>query len=146
MWRDRWAEVARICAYAVGVGNLVLCVLGEPTTLTLGVTVVLAPFTLAVALKLTAFLACSAVSLALGDRRERIELLICAIGGLQPPRAGKEYQEAMIAEICAAPSHQVQTIGTNLLTTAPRTILQAWARIFRPLRKRTHNTAGPQIL
>jgi hypothetical protein len=143
MWRGRWVEVAKICAYVLGVGNVVLLVLGEPTTLILGVEVVLAPFTLAVALKLTVFLACSAVSLVLGDRRERVELLVCAIGVLQPPSAGKGYREAMIAEIRAARSHQVRAIGTNLVATAPKTILEAWVRIFRPLRKRARNAVGP---
>jgi hypothetical protein len=133
MWRGRWLKVAKICGYAVGVGNLILLVLGGPTILTLGVAVVLAPFTLALALKLTAFLACNLVSLALGDCRERTELLVCAVGGLQPPRAGETYREAMLAEVNAAPSPQVRAIRTNLLTTAPRTILAAWAQLPRPL-------------
>ncbi|PZS27976.1 MAG: hypothetical protein DLM61_15640, partial [Pseudonocardiales bacterium] len=61
MWRGRWMKVAKICGYAVGVGNLILLVLGGLTILTLGLAVVLAPFTLALALKLTAFLACNSV-------------------------------------------------------------------------------------
>ena len=42
MWRGRWLKVAKICGYAVGLGNLILLVLGGPTILTLGVAVVLA--------------------------------------------------------------------------------------------------------
>jgi hypothetical protein len=134
MWCGRWVKVAKICADAVGVGNLVLLMLGGPTIWTLGLAVVLAPFTLALALKLTAFLACNLVSLALGDCRERTELLVCAVGGLQPSRAGETYREAMLAEISAAPSHQVRAIRSNLVTTAPRTILAAWAQLPGPLR------------
>jgi hypothetical protein len=134
MRRGRWATVAKICGYALGVGNLILFVLGGSTILTLGLAVVLAPFTLAVALKLTAFLACSFVSLAIGDHRERAELLVCAVGTLQPPNAGEKYREAMLAEISAAPAYQVRAIRTNLVKTAPRTILAAWAHLPRPLR------------
>jgi|AntDryMetagUQ889_1029465.scaffolds.fasta_scaffold04951_4 hypothetical protein len=138
MRRGRRARTraAKICGHALGVGNLVLLVFGEPTTLALGLVVVLAPFTLASALKLTAFLACSSVSFALGDRRERAELLVCAIGGLQPPSEGEKYREAMLAEIRAAPSHLVRAIGANLIQTAPRTILASWAYLPRRLRKR----------
>jgi hypothetical protein len=135
MWRGRWLKVAKICGYAVGVGNLILLVLGGPSILPLGLVVVLAPFTLALALKLTAFLACNLVSLALGDCRERTELLVCAVGGLQPPRAGETYREAMLAEVSDAPPHQVRAIRNNLVTTAPRTILAAWAQLPRPLRR-----------
>ncbi|MGH3776443.1 MAG: hypothetical protein ACRDRR_12040 [Pseudonocardiaceae bacterium] len=136
MRRDRWAKVAKICGYALGVGNPALLVLGEPTALTLGLAVVLAPFTLALVLQLTAFLACNFVSLALGDPRERAELLVCAVSGLQPPSAGEEYREAMLAEISAAPPHQVRAIRINLMHTAARTILAAWAHVPRRLWKR----------
>ncbi len=142
MWRGRRAEVAKICAHAVGVGNLVLLVLGEPTTLTLSLAVALAPFTLASALKLTAFVACSMVGLALGDGRERAELLVCAIGGVQPPSEGEKYREAMLAEIRAARPHQVRAIGTNLMKTAPRTILGAWVHLSRLPRERARNAVG----
>jgi hypothetical protein len=142
MWRGRRAEVAKICAHAVGVGNLIMLIFGEPTTLTLSLAVVLAPFMLASALKLTAFVACSMVSLALGDGRERAELLVCAIGGVQPPSEGEKYQEAMLAEIRAAPSHQVRAIGANLMKTAPRTLLRAWVHLLRPMRERARNTVG----
>jgi hypothetical protein len=134
MWCGQWVKVAKICGYAVGVGNLILLVLGGPTIVTLGLAVVLAPFTLALALTLTAFLACNVVSLALGDCRERTELLVCAVGGLQPPHAGEKYREAMLAEVNAAPSHLVRAIRTNLAKTAPRTILAAWVRFPRPPR------------
>ncbi len=133
MWRGRWVQAAKAGGYALGVGNLVLLVLGGPTILTLALAVVLAPFTLALALKLTAFLACSVVSLALGDCRERTELLVCAVGALQPPRAGERYREAILAEVSAAPPHQVRAISTNLAQTAPRTILAAWVHLPRPL-------------
>lgn len=132
MWPGRRTEVAtKICAYAVGVGNLMMLVLGEPTTLTLSLAVALTPFTLAMALKLTAFLACNFVSFALGDRRDRAELLVCAIGAVQPSSAGEDYREAMLAEIRFAPSDQVRAIATNLLITALKTILAAWVRIPR---------------
>ncbi|HZA17174.1 MAG TPA: hypothetical protein VE645_09850 [Pseudonocardiaceae bacterium] len=132
-WR---AEAAKTGGYALGVGNLALLVAAEPTTVTLSLAVVLAPFTLALALKLTAFLACSLVSLALGDPRERAELLVCAVGALQPPSAGERYREAMLAEISAAPSNQVGAIRVDLMKTAARTILAAWARFSRRLWKR----------
>ncbi len=131
MWCGRWVKVAKVCGYAVGIGNFILLVLGGVTMWTLGLAVVLAPFTLALALKLTAFLACNVVSLALGDCRERAELLVCAVSGLQPPRASETYREAMLAEVSAAPSHQVRAIRTNLVTTAPRTILAAWVHLPR---------------
>jgi hypothetical protein len=130
----RWIKTAKICGYALGAGNLIVLALSGPTILTLGLAVVLAPFTLALALTLTAFLACSVVSLALGDCRERAELLVCAVGGLQPPSAGERYREAMLAEVSAAPSHLVGAIRTNLVTTAPRTILAAWVHLPKPLR------------
>lgn len=132
-WR---AELAKTCSYALGVGNLALLVLAEPTPVTLGLAVVLAPFTLALSLKLTALLACSFVSLALGDPRERAELLVCAVGGLQPPSAGDKYQEAMLAEISVAPSDQLRAIRINLIKTAPRTVLGAWAQFSRRLWRR----------
>ncbi|MDQ2881762.1 MAG: hypothetical protein M3Y48_11205 [Actinomycetota bacterium] len=127
-------KVAKICGYAVGVANLILLVLGGATILSLGLAVVLAPFTLALALRLTAFLACNLVSLALGDCRERAELLVCAVGALQPPRAGEKYREAMLAEVSAAPLYQVRAIRTNLAATAPRTILASWVHPPIPLR------------
>lgn len=132
-WR---AQVAKTGSYALGVGNLALLILAEPTTLTLGLAVVLAPFTLALALHLTAFLACSLVSLALGDPRERAELLVCAVSGMQPPSAGERYREAMLAEISAAPADQVGAIRANLMRTAARTVLAAWAQFSRRLLKR----------
>ncbi len=132
-WR---VEIAKACGYALGVGNLALLVLAEPTTLTLGMVVVLAPFTLALALKLTAFLACIFVSLALGDPRERADLLVCAVGGLQPPKAGENYREAMLAEIGAAPADQVRAIRANLMRNAASTVLAAWAQLSRRFWKR----------
>jgi len=132
-WR---AEVAKTCSYVLGVGNLALLILAEPTTLILGLVVVLAPFTLALALKLTAFLACSFVSLALGDPRERAELLVCAVGRLQPPNSGENYREAMLAEIAAAPADQVRAIRANLMRTAASTVLAAWAQMSRRLWRR----------
>ncbi len=131
MWRGRWVKVAKICGYAVGVGNLIMLVLGGPTIVTLGLAVVLAPLTLALALRLTAFFACNVVSLALGDCRERTELLVCAVSGLQPPRAAQTYREAMLAEVSFAPSHQVRAIRANLAKTAPRTIVAAWVHLPR---------------
>lgn len=130
----RWAMAAKTCCYALGVGNVVLLTLGGSTILTLGLAIMLAPFTLAVALQLTAFLACSFVSLALGDGRERTELLVCAVSGLQPPGAGERYKEAMLAEISTAPPHQVEAIRTDLAKTAPTTILAAWVYLPRPFR------------
>lgn len=140
----RWAKVAKFCGYALGVGNLVVLAHGGPTILTLVLAVVLAPFTLALALKLTAFLACSVVSLALGDHRERTELLVCAIGGLQPPSAGERYREALLAEVGAAlsDSGQLWPIRTDLVKSAPRTILTAWGRLPRPSRKPARNAVG----
>jgi len=44
MRRGRWAKVAQICGYALGVGNLILLVFGWPTILALGFAVVLAPW------------------------------------------------------------------------------------------------------
>lgn len=140
----RWAQVAKFCGYALGVGNLVLLVHGGPTILTLVLAVVLAPFTLALALKLTAFLACSVVILALGDRRERTELLVCAIGGLQPPSAGERYRETILAEVSAAlsDSGQLWPIRIDLMKSAPRTILTAWVRLPRLRRKLARNAVG----
>jgi hypothetical protein len=133
MRRGRWVKVAKICGYVLGLGNIIVLLCGGPTIVTLGLAVVLAPFTLALVLRLTAFLACNFVSLALGDCRERAELLVCAVGGLQPPSAGERYREAMLAEISAAPSHLVGAIRTNLMATAPRTILAAWVYLPRSL-------------
>lgn len=144
MWRGRRAGVAKICAYAVGVGNLILSVVAEHTTLTLILVVTLAPFTLATALKLTTFLACNTVSFALGDRRERVELLVCAIGGVQPPSAGEKYREAILAEIRAAPSHQVPAFGADLMKTAPRTILAAWLPSHPPEAGRNAVGSSPE--
>ncbi len=132
---DQWAKGAKTGGHVVGVGNLILLIFGEPTTLTLGLALVLAPLTLTFALKLTAFLACSFVSFALGDRQERAELLVCAIGAVQPPSSGEQYQEAMLAEIRFAPPDQVHAIARNLFVTALRTILAAWLRIPRRLRR-----------
>ena len=135
--RGRWVNVVKICGYAVGMGNLILLLCGGLTMWTLGLAVVLAPFTLALALRLTAFLACNLVSLALGDTQERTELLVCAIGALQPPRAGERYREAMLAEVAevgATEPGKLRAIRTNLAATAPRTILAAWAPRPRPLR------------
>jgi hypothetical protein len=131
MWRGQRMKVAKICGYALGVANLIPLVLGGPTVWILGLAVVLAPLTLALVLSLTAFLACGVVSLALGDSRERIELLVYAIGRLQPPSAGEKYREAMLAEVSAAPPHLVGAIRTNLAKTAPRTILAAWVHLLR---------------
>lgn len=139
MTRSRRAQIAHSCGHIVGVGNLILLVAGGPTTVTLGVVVVLAPFTLATVLRLTAFLACSLVSLALGDRLERTEVLVCAIGAAQPPSAGEQYREAMLAEIRVAEPDQVRAIRTNLMATAPRTILAAWGRLPKLLWMRARN-------
>jgi hypothetical protein len=137
MERDRRAKVAKSCSRILGVSNLILLVFGGPTTVALGVMIVLVPFTLALALELTAFLACSFVSLALGDRRERAELLVCAIGAVQPSSAGDKYREAMLAEIRDDLADEIiRAVAANLLITAPRTILAAWVRIPRPLWKR----------
>lgn len=135
-WR---AELAKTCGYALGVGNVALLIFAEPTTVTLGLAVVLAPFTLAFALQLTVFVACNFVSLALGDPRERAELLICAAGGLMPPSAGERYREAMLAEISAALPDQVGAIRANLMRTAARTVLAAWAQFSRRLWKRARS-------
>ncbi|MGH3787984.1 MAG: hypothetical protein ACRDRG_15855 [Pseudonocardiaceae bacterium] len=134
--RRGWRAVAKACGYALGVGNVALLVLAEPTTLILGLAVVLAPFTLALALKLTAFLACSFISLAVGDTRERAELLVCGVGAVQPPGLGEKYREAMLAEISAASPDQVHAIRTDLMKTAASTILAAWAQFSRRLWKR----------
>ena len=136
MRRGLRAKAVKLCGHALGVGNLMMLVFGGSLALTLPLAVVLAPFTLASALMLTVFLACGSVSVALGDRRERAELLVCVIGRLQPRSAGEEYREAMLAEIRAAPSHLVRAIEINLIETAPRTILAAWAYDPRGLWKR----------
>ncbi|MBV9160380.1 MAG: hypothetical protein JO281_02225 [Pseudonocardiales bacterium] len=142
MRRDQRAKVAKSCGHILGVSNLILLVFVEPTALTLSLAVALTPFTLAMALRLTAFLACGVLSLALGDRRDRSELLACAIGAVQPSGAGEKYREAMLAEIRAAPSDRVRAIAANLMTAAPRTILATWVRIPRPLWERARKTAG----
>ncbi len=137
MWRGQRGRAAkRICCHALGVGNVMLLVFGDSTT-TLSLAVVLAPFTIASALILAALLACWVLCFALGDSRERAELLVGVIGGLQPSSEGEKYREAMLAEIRAAPSRLVQAIGINLVQTAPRTILAAWARPEEP------SEAGP---
>lgn len=145
MRRDRLAKVAKICGYVLGIGNLLLLGLGGPTAVILGLVVVLAPFTLATALKLTAFLACSIVSFALGDHRERAEFLVCAIGGVQPPSQGEQYQEAMLAEIRAAPVPQLPAIRANLVATAPRAIAGAWIRLPKPLWERARKAVHPSL-
>ncbi|MBV8540471.1 MAG: hypothetical protein JO063_00205 [Pseudonocardiales bacterium] len=137
MWRGRRAEVGKICAYAAGAGNLVLLVFGAHTTWTLGLAVVLAPFTLATALHLTTFLACGVLSLVLGNRREQAELLVCAIGAMQPSTAGEEYQETMIAVIRHARPDEARKIRNDLMAAAPRTVLEAWVRrLLRSPQKR----------
>jgi len=136
MRRGRWTKVAKIGSYALGAANLVLLIFLQATVLSFILTVVLAPFTLALALKVTALLACHAVSFALGDRRERAELLVCAVSGLQPPAAGEKYKEAMLAEISAAPPDLVPAIRTDLVKTAVRVVLAAWAQFGRQLWKR----------
>jgi hypothetical protein len=141
--RDRRVRIARISGYALGVSNIILLILGGPTIVTLGLAVVLAPFTLAVALTLTTLLACSVVSFALGDARERAELLVSAIGRLQPPSEGEKYQEAMLAEVSAAPSHLVVALRTNLVVTAPRNIVAAWVHLLSLPRKRTREVVHP---
>lgn len=133
IWHSRRAKAAEICAHAVGVGVLIMLAIADPTALTLSLAVALAPFTLATALRLTTFLACGVLSLALGDRRDRAELVVCAIGAVQPSDEGEQYREAMIAIIRIAPLDQARAIAINLTTTAPRTILGAWGRVLRPL-------------
>lgn len=139
MWPGRRAKAAEICAYAVGVGMLIMLVFAKPTALTLILAVALAPFTLAMALRLTAFLACGVLSLALGDWRDRAVALICVIAALLPPGESEQYQETMIANIrdLAASPELVRKMYINLLKTAPRTILAGWIRIPRPPWKRT---------
>ncbi|MGH3871149.1 MAG: hypothetical protein ACRDSR_06460 [Pseudonocardiaceae bacterium] len=132
MDRDRRAQVAKTCFHAVGLGNLMLLLAAEPSTMTLGLAAVLAPFTLATALQLTAFLACNLIGLVLCGPRERAEFLVLAVRALQPPGAGERYQESMLAEIHAAPADQVQAIRTNLVVTAPRTVLTAWLHRPKP--------------
>lgn len=137
MWQGRRAKAAEICAYAVGVGVLITLVLAEPTALTLGLAIVLAPFTLAMALQLTAFLAGGMLSFTLSDCRDRAELVACAIGAVQPPGEGEQYQETMVAMIRdpSASLKQVRAMRSNLLITAPRTILEAWMRVLRARRR-----------
>jgi hypothetical protein len=138
MWHGRRAKAAKSCAHAVGVGNVIMLVLAKPGALILSLAVVLAPFTLAMALRLTAALALGVLSLALIARRDRAELLVCAIGAMQPPSAGEEYRETMIADIRddELTDEILRKIPANLLKTAPRTILAAWVRIPRLLWKR----------
>ncbi|MGH3718453.1 MAG: hypothetical protein ACRDRI_06325 [Pseudonocardiaceae bacterium] len=133
----RRRRVAKICAYAVGAGNLMLLVFGAPTMVTLGLAVVLAPFTLAMALQLTASLACGVLSLVLGNPQDQAELLVGAIGAVQPRNAGAEYQEAMIDVIRHAKPDDVRKIRNDLLAAAPRTVLEAWGRrLLRSPRER----------
>ncbi|MGH3995996.1 MAG: hypothetical protein ACRDTJ_00855, partial [Pseudonocardiaceae bacterium] len=139
--RGRWVDVVKICCYTLGVGNLIFLVFAEPTTLTLSLSVMLAPFTLAMALKLMAFLARSTVGFALGDRRERVEMLISAIGGLQPPGAGEKYRDIMIAEIHDVPYGALRVIKTDLVKTAPRTVLNAWVNNLRRVPVNYHDAA-----
>ncbi len=127
---------AKICICAAGVGNVLLLACGASTALTLSVAVLLAPFTLAAALQLTVFVACSVLSYALSDGRDRAELLVSVISALLPRSAGDGYQESMIAEIRTARSDQVRQIALNLIATAPTTIFDAWVRLPRPLWKR----------
>lgn len=144
-WLGRRMKGAKTCAYAMGLANLILLIFGEPTTLVLLLAVALAPFTLAMALTLTAFLAGSMLSFAMGDRLERAELLACAISTLQPPSEGEEYREAMLAQIRdAGKSDQAWGIEytLDLLKNAPRTIFDAWARILKPFWGRARNVAG----
>ena len=139
MWRSRRAEVTKKTkkfAYAMGVANLIILIFGASTALTLSVAIVLAPFLLATGLQLTASIACGALSYALSDRRDRAELLARVIATMLPWRAGEQYQEAMIAEIRAAPPHLVRPIALNLVATAPRTILEVWVLLPMPLGKR----------
>lgn len=131
MRRNQWTRTAKSCGNVMGVVNLVLLIFGEPTPLTLGLAVVLAPLTLAVGLKLTAALACNCVGLALGNCHERVELVVSGIAAVQPSSAGEMYREAMLAEIRAAETDQIRAIANNLVVTAPRTVLAAWIRIPR---------------
>jgi hypothetical protein len=140
--RDRRAKVAKSCGHILGVGNLIVLVFVESAAPTLILVVALTPFTLAMVLRLIAFLACGVLSLALSNSRDRAELLACAIGAVQPPSAGEKYREAMLAEIRAAPFDRVQAIAANLMTAAPRTILAAWIRIPRPLWERARKAVG----
>ena len=132
MWGGRWVHAAMICAYVVGGANLILLILGGPPVLTLSLAVMLTPVTLAMALRLTAFLACGVLSVALGDCRDRVELLACVIGAVQPPSAGEQYREAMIAVIRDPTLPDPRRLGINLVATAPRTILGQWVRLLRP--------------
>ncbi len=134
MNRERRARVIRICAHVVGVANLLLLLFADPTTVVLGLSALLAPFTLAMGLQLTAFLACGAVSFALGGHRERAELLVCVISRMQRTGMGERYQESMLAEIHAAPIQLLRAIRTNLVITAPRIILASWTHLPRSLR------------
>ncbi|MGH3824723.1 MAG: hypothetical protein ACRDRA_18100 [Pseudonocardiaceae bacterium] len=136
MSQSHRAEIAKVIICAAGVSNVIILTLGAPTALTLSVAVLLAPFTLATALQLTVFVACSVLSYALSDNRDRAELLVHALAVLLPRSAGENYLEAMSAEIRTAPSHQVRPIALNLISTAPRTILDAWVRLPRPLWRR----------
>jgi hypothetical protein len=126
MQRFQWMKAAKFCGYFLGAGNLIFLVFGQPTIVGLGVEIALAPFTLALVLGLTSFLACNLLSFVLGDGRERAELLVHAIGALQPPNDSEKYREAMFGEIRAAPSHLIKSLRINLVVTSPRTILIAW--------------------
>jgi hypothetical protein len=136
MRRDWRAKVATDCAHILGVGNFIMLAFGRPTAVSLGLAAVLAPFTIATALRSAAFFGCSFVSFAIGDRRERAELLVGAIGAVQPPGAGEQYRETMLAVIHAARPDQVRAIAIDLMVAAFRTILDAWVRIPRPLWER----------
>ncbi|MBV9140794.1 MAG: hypothetical protein JO115_07740 [Pseudonocardiales bacterium] len=137
MWPRRRAKAAKICAYAVGVGMLIMLVLATPTALTLSLAVLLVPFTLAMSLRLTASLACDVLSLMLGDCRDRAELVASAIGAIQPPSEGEQYQETMVNTIRDpdASPELVRKMCIDLLKTAPSTILEAWMRVLRPRRR-----------
>lgn len=140
---SRGRRAAIICGHTLGMANLMLLTFGDPTTLAVSLAaVVLAPFTLGSVLSLTALFACASIGFTLADRRERTELLVCVIGGLQPPIEGEKYREAMLAEIRAAPSHLVQAIRMNLIQTAPRIILGAWVHFPTGLRKRARTQRG----
>lgn len=125
---------AKICICAAGVGNVLLLAFGAPTALTLSVAVFLAPLTLFMALQLTVFVACGVLSFALGDGRDRAELLVYVISAMFPGGgSGEKYSETMISEVRVAPPEQIWPIALNLTAAAPRTIFDAWVRLPRPL-------------
>lgn len=136
MWWSHRAEIANVGTCAAGLANLIILTFGAPTALTLSVAVLLAPFMLATALQLTVLVACSVLSYALSDGRDRAELLVRMISAMLPRSADEKYREAMIADIRVARSHQIRPIALNLIATAPRTILDAWVRLPRPLWRR----------